>query len=87
MTGIYLFKSNPAFASNSAGYRVASLQLNGITLIADVSCPAVNGTGTALLIGDVVLLTAGENLRVQVFQNTGGSLNLSTNRVIVKRIG
>jgi len=73
-SGIYLFKSNPAFASNSTGYRVVSLQLNATTLLAEVSCRAIYGTGSEIFIPDVVSLTAGDTLRVQVFQDSGGSL-------------
>jgi len=38
-TGIYLFRANPAFASNATGYRTASLQLNATTLLSKISCP------------------------------------------------
>lgn len=57
------------------------------TSISEVSCLALNGTGTVLLIANVVSLAAGDNLRAQVFQNSGGSLNLATNRVSVNRVG
>ena len=66
-TGVYLIKVNPAFAANETGYRTVSLQLNATTLLSEISCPAVNGTETAMFTADVASLTAGDNLRVQVF--------------------
>lgn len=75
--GKYLFLATVRWASNSTGYRLASLRSNGTQTIATVTDNAVNGDATVQQVSSVVDLAASDYVEVLVYQNSGGALNAS----------
>lgn len=79
LPGLYRVTFAGAFASNTTGFRRAKIQLNGGDVDGGTFTAApVNGDVTSL--GGTVELTlaAGNTLRVDVFQNSGGNLDFNT---------
>lgn len=65
------------FASNATGYRSVLIKLNGTTYIAVDNKPAVNGDNTQFSVPFSYDLVVGDFVTVEVFQSSGGSLNVN----------
>lgn len=77
--GRYSAGVNVAWASNSTGYRMLIIQLNGSTIIGQESRNAVSGQITyQSLTGIEYDLAEDDYLTVLAFQNSGGNLNISS---------
>ena len=79
--GLYLVTAAANYAANVAGAnRDLDLILNGVTIVAGRhhAPTAVAGNQTRTQIGFVLPLNVGDTLSVQVFQNSGGALNLNS---------
>lgn len=73
--GTYAIKANVSFASNATGYRRIQLLLNGATIIAVDSCPAVSGSSTEMSISCDYALAVNDYVEVRVYQTSTTSLN------------
>lgn len=74
--GKYLIFAAFAFAPNSAGYRQGYFRINGATIVAVDSKPAVNGAGTEFAFSTLYALAAGDYVELVVNQTSGGALNV-----------
>jgi hypothetical protein len=75
--GDYRMGAHIRFAANATGQRGVYLQHNSSTYIAIDSRPAViGGWPTDVTISCEYRLAAGDTVRVQVFQDSGGDLNI-----------
>ena len=77
--GYYRIVSGVSFDSNSTGDRRARIRLNGATTLAQAREAAISGTGNKFCIVADVLLSEGDYVTIDVYQNSGG--NLDMNRV------
>lgn len=77
LAGRYRLTASAEWASNSTGFRVLNLKLNGSTVIAAVTSPAVSGVATRQLVAIEYQLAAGDYIEVEVYQNSGASLNVA----------
>lgn len=75
VTGLYAFGATVQFASNATGRRQVTLTVNGTEVAADERVP-VNGAVTIISVSSAWQLTAGDIVRVAVFQTSGGALNV-----------
>ena len=76
--GKYLITATIGFAANNTGRRQVTIRLNGTTYIAvDARATVGNGQVTEVSIATVYALAAADYAEVTVFQDTGGSLNVS----------
>lgn len=75
VTGVYLIGFVYKFDSGS-GTRMANIIKNGSATVLPSRIPAVSGDGTSFGVSNLVSLTAADYLQLQVWQNSGGSLNL-----------
>lgn len=74
--GVYTVAAHVNFASNSTGLRTARIRLNGATVLAVHDSPA-NSTGSAsLTVATIYELALNDYLTVEVFQNSGASLDV-----------
>lgn len=64
------------FASNATGYRLAGIVLNGATTIVRDVRTTVNGLQTSVAAATLYDFAAADYIEVQVFQNSGGALNV-----------
>lgn len=77
-TGWYLVGANVNFASNAVGYRRVIIELNDSTYeIQDARGPNPSNA-TIVTISGLLYLTAGDYLKLVVFQTSGGALNAQT---------
>jgi hypothetical protein len=77
--GLYLAQLNVSFAANNAGIRMAGIRFKGSTYLAKgkVFNPSA-AESTAVSVGVLVPLAAGETIEGMVYQNSGGGLNAET---------
>lgn len=76
-SGKYAGVASIQFASNSVGYRTIGIYHSGVGgYIASAWQPAVNGNVTALVCPFQYQINAGEWVRVDAFQTSGGALNV-----------
>lgn len=85
--GYYLVSAGVKFASNATGVRVAAVSLNAAVLddIADER-PALAGNPRFTISGGLVLVT-NDIIRLNVFQNSGGNLNVQCRLTVVRAFG
>ena len=74
-TGFYTIVGTVAFASNSTGFRLLALSVNGLGVMDSIR-NAVSGTYTAMSVQMLRHLDVDDYIRLSVFQNSGGALNL-----------
>lgn len=79
VSGIYFVESSVAFSSNATGERVAKLVVNGSTQIAWAEIPGSGSFQTNAYVSRVYSFNAGDTVKVQAFQNSGGNLAYGTN--------
>jgi hypothetical protein len=87
--GVYRSNWSMAFASNAAGSRRVRIKLNGAVIVGTtVAMPAFTGGTHYMQVAWASTLVTGDRLSVEVFQDSGGSLNLSTDsRGVVEQVG
>lgn len=78
ISGIYYITAHVAWASNDSGLREVSLKKNGATVIARSQVPAVTSAGTRQELSTLYRLLAGDFVEVEVYQESGGALNVSS---------
>lgn len=76
-TGYYLFAGFFSFASNATGIRYFSLQSGGGTVYSEDKRAAVNGDVTSANLQALRYLAATNTVRMYVYQNSGGNLNVT----------
>lgn len=81
--GWYIIAGSIRFAANNTGTRFVRLTKNGSASVHIAGCtsPAVQTFQTVLSISTIVKAVAGDYFEVEVFQNSGGSLNVETGSV------
>lgn len=75
--GYYRFGGAVRYAANSTGQRVLYLVVSGV-LVAIDSRAAVTGNPTDMTIETEYLCAAGDTVRMQAYQDSGGNLNLTS---------
>lgn len=77
--GLYAIQASLVFAANATGQRTISLQKNGTTALTVANdFPFANaGIATGMTQTVWALLSAGDYVEVNVFQNSGGNLNVT----------
>lgn len=79
-TGLYLVAGQVFWESNAVGQRVLHLVINNtLTIIDDHQMAGVGLTGPGMSCARAYRLTAGDNLRMKVLQQSGGNLNVIGN--------
>ena len=78
-TGKYFVFYTAIFAANATGIRRADVMLNGSTSFGLYSAAPGSADGTTLTLGTVYSLTASDYITLEVYQNSGGALNLQGN--------
>lgn len=77
VAGTYRITIDVCFASNATGYRLAKVLVNGGTTAGgQFSANAVNGVANYIGGSLIIPLAAGDGVRVEVTQNSGGTLNV-----------
>lgn len=78
--GLYLIIANIEFDANATGHRMIRLRLNATTNIARTETPAVAtaATTTNIIVSTIYNLAVSDFIEVQVFQTSGGNLNINT---------
>ncbi len=79
VSGNYLISGNLAFAANATGIRGIRVYKNGTTAFGGGEALATASAEVNMPFSAIVPVVAGDNLRIQAFQNSGGNLNYSTN--------
>lgn len=78
VAGVYRVGANIRWAANATGQRVLYIQLNSSTFIAIASQQAVTGGNpTDMGIVTEYSFAAGDTVRLQAFQDSGGALNIT----------
>ncbi len=77
--GWYVITGHIKWAANATGVRGIRIMNNAATILASLLVDAVQGgvSGTNLSIGTAVKLSANDYLELQVYQNSGGTLNIT----------
>ena len=77
--GKYLIQAQARFAANTTGFRRFDVELGatGASLSVSIVAP-VNGSSTTGTLGSVFDLAAGDYIRLSVYQNSGGNLDILT---------
>lgn len=70
------------FATNATGYRKATVNQNGSPVLAPTKA-AVSGTATNVNESTIVTAVSGDTFDVELFQNSGGALNIISAYLIV----
>lgn len=79
--GVYDIRAMAAFAANATGIRGGRIMLNGATILGETILPTLTGEEfSAPVFRHGVRLTAGDLVRVFLYQNSGGALNALTDR-------
>jgi len=78
-TSTYVVLGSGDFASNSTGMRGVRFTVNGSSVPSSMVTPTVNGDLWSGSIGTIMSLTAGDIVRVEVLQTSGGALNANAN--------
>lgn len=80
ITGLFLFGTHLAIASNATGRRYVGLRVTfaagGSAFVAFDERAAVNGDDTYISLSTSYQLAAGDYVEVRAFQNSGGALNV-----------
>jgi hypothetical protein len=76
--GPHLILFHGIFAANAAGARYARLLLNGATALAEDGESSVGADAQPVSVATIYSLAAGDYVEAQVYQNSGGSLNLTS---------
>lgn len=74
--GVYEFKANIVFASNTTGYRQVQFRKNGADIGTLITVAPVNGAATAVMHSAMLVLAAGDYVEVFVYQNSTAALNI-----------
>lgn len=76
--GVYSLAAGVRFAANATGERLVNILLNGTTIIAQARTPAnaVVSAATSIGVSTLYALVAGDYVEVQVYQSSGGNLNV-----------
>lgn len=74
--GVYNIVGANGFASNGAGLRRSSIQING-TAIAHTECPPAVGGVTGLIVATTELLAVNDAITLVTIQTSGGNLGVS----------
>ena len=74
--GKYLISGTIRFATNSTGYRVLAINLNGTTQLAVWTITAINGDVSALTISTIYNLAETDYVELQAYENTGANINI-----------
>lgn len=74
--GVYVVAGSVAFGSNNLGFRYIELSLNGVTPIAVVRQPAVQGDYTDLALSTPYKFGAGDFVTLRAYQNSGAAVNV-----------
>ncbi len=79
MGGWYYIEANAYWAANATGERIAQIKKNGSILLQSAVDNACDNGGleTINMIGTLAYLAAGDYVELFVYQNSGGSLNLT----------
>lgn len=87
--GQYLALAHGVFASNSTGRRRIGIGVNGASPASDreITIDGVTGEATKIVLSVVLDLAAGDDLRVEVFQNSGGTLALTSAKFSILFLG
>jgi hypothetical protein len=80
-TGKYRITAQAEFAGNATGYRQARITVNGSALARSTKIVPNNGASLEAQAGIEIyaLLTAGDIVRLEAYQDSGGSLDLTSN--------
>jgi hypothetical protein len=79
IAGVYHLETNLAFASSAVGYRIVQFVKNGLTATSPgLQVVPVTAAATIVSLSDDVLLAKDDYITVQVTQNSGGNLNVSS---------
>lgn len=73
--GVYQISAHVGYASNTTGYRVLQLTVNGTTTIASEVVTPVTGVPTRLTVTSLYALAVNDYVEAQAFQTSGGALN------------
>jgi hypothetical protein len=86
--GVYCIFANMGFASNTVGYRVIDLKLNGSTIICRVKKTPTSAIGEADFVASCVYeLDAADYVTCNVYQTSGGALNSVTTGNFIPEFG
>lgn len=83
-TGLYLIVGRVFYETNGDGARYARLQKNDSDALATVRHGNAGTTPTEIIVTSLVLLNNGDYVKLQAFQNSGGSLNVNGNLTMTK---
>lgn len=81
--GLYLITARITFASNATGYRKMFILKGGSNLFVGASA-AANGDTTESQCSGVAYLNASDSIRFDVYQNSGGALNVGSAAVLMQ---
>lgn len=84
--GTYLITGSCRFATNSTGYRILDIFVNG-TFVERDSRSAVSGAETYSHTVTTKALAAGDKVQLQAFHNTGGTVPVGAKWVAIHRLG
>lgn len=82
LSGYYQVDATSEFAASAVGQRAISINKNG-TIVSEIANCTVSSAATEQRISgsDIVQLNAGDTLELQVFQSSGGNLNIGNDGV------
>lgn len=87
-TGLYSINSVIPWAGSATGYRLNRILINGSSLKSDINTIGVNVSFSHTNNISHLTLTAGDTISVEIYQNSGGSLNaLANGRLIIGYLG
>jgi hypothetical protein len=84
--GIYAISANVLFSANARGVRYLRVFRRGTDYIAGIELPAGTVSGTLLSVSAIRELEAGDYLQLEVYQSSGGALDLNSARLAVQRL-
>jgi hypothetical protein len=77
LAGKYIASASVRWASNATGDRLISIKKNGTTLVSENGNDSVDGNGVLITGSPVIVsLAANDYLEVEVFQDSGGNLDV-----------
>src|SRR5690606_28924757 len=78
-TGRYLITATVQWATNAAGQRIVSLLANGTTTLArDARLAGSTGVIPVMTVTTIYQLSQGDYVTVNVYQDSGGALNVES---------
>lgn len=81
-SGVYLLEANIRWDSNITGNRTTLILADGVGVAGSVGAPDSTGSATIQATSAVGSFTAGDIIKVQVNQSSGGSLNVDSTGVL-----